>query len=120
MRSVTTASIRAPPVRWPFASNTVSAPPRWACSCARTRSGGSTVRQHTHVAFARLTVPVETSFSVVGSKISKPTVGPAASRPGNGRSARFRFSFLQSQNDRTSGISAPQFGDSQRTVRAHR
>ena len=35
-------------------------------------------------------------------------------------SARLRLAFLQSQNERTSGISAPQFGDSQRTVRAQR
>ncbi len=39
---------------------------------------------------------------------------------GTYQSGGLRLGFLQSQNERTSGISAPQFGDSQRTVRAQR
>jgi hypothetical protein len=102
-------------------SKTTSAPPRCAASCARTRSGGSTTPQHAQVAFARVTVPAGTSFSVFGSKISNATRGGSPDeRSTRCRSARLRLAFLQSQNERTSGISAPQFGDSQRTVRAQR
>jgi hypothetical protein len=36
------------------------------------------------------------------------------------RMARRRDAFLDNQNDLVRGISAPQFGDSQRTVRAQR
>ena len=48
------------------------------------------------------------------------TRGDPAGRSTRCRSAHFRFAFLHSQNERMSGISAPQFGASQRTVRAQR
>ena len=113
--------MRAPSTRRPSSSNTASAPPRSAASCARTRSGGSTAPQQTHVARARVTVPFGTSGSARGSNTSNPTRGvPPAGRWTWYRSARFRLGFLHNQNERMSGISAPQFGASQRTVRAQR
>ena len=45
--------------------------------------------------------------------------GPLMDRSTFTRNARRRFAFLHSQNDRISGISTPQVGASQRTVRAH-
>jgi hypothetical protein len=119
--SSTTASSRAPPTLLPLASKIASAPPRCAASCARTRSGGSTVRQHGQVARARVTVPAGTSVSLFGSKISNSTRGGSPfGRSTRNFSARRRLAFFHSHNERASGISAPQFGASQRTVRAHR
>ena len=113
--------MRAPPVRLPWPSNTVSAPPRWAASWVRTRSGGSTTRQHGQVARARDTVPLATSLSVCGSNISNSTRGGTlSSRTTLGRSAHLRLGFWHSHMERIRGISAPQLGASQRTVRAHR
>ena len=113
--------MRAPPVRRPSLSKTASAPPRWAASWVRTRPGGKTAPQHTHVAFARVTVPVCTSSFAFGSNTSNSTRGGIPSGCSTRYcSARLRVAFLHSQNERMSGISAPQFGDSQRTVRAQR
>ena len=108
-------------MRRPSSSNTASAPPRTSASCARTRSGGNTDSQHGHVARARVTVPARTSDSAGGSKTSNATRGGSpAGRSTRSRNARFRPAFRASQNDRISGISAPQRGASQRTVRAHK
>src|SRR5579875_1699374 len=62
-------------------SKITSAPPRWAASWARTRSGGSTAPQQRQVALARLTVPPRTSFSVGGVKISNSTRGVPSPNP---------------------------------------
>src|SRR5208282_4430266 len=99
----------------------VSAPLRWSRSCARTRSGARTRSQARHVALALVTVPEATSFSLFGVKTSNSIWGvlPLGLRILT-LSARNRAAFLQSQKERTSGISAPQFGDSHVTVRAHR
>src|SRR5262249_45393250 len=94
---------------------------RICSNCTRTRSGDNTTPQQTQVAFARVTVPPGTSLSVLGSKTSNSTLGgDLACLCISYLSARRRVVFLPSQNERTKGISAPQFGDSQRTVRAQR
>ena len=73
------------------------------------------------LAFARVTVPPCTSFSDFGSKTSNSTRGGSPlGRSTRCRSAGRRFDFFESQNERTSEISAPQLGDSQRAVRAQR
>src|SRR5262249_4371909 len=92
-------------------------PPLWSRSCTRTRSGASVSPQQRHVAFARRTVPSGTSLALVGVNTSNSRRGGwPFGRTTLCRSARLRLAFLQSQNDRTSGISAPHLGDSQRTV----
>ena len=64
---------------------------------------------------------IGTSLSLVGWKISNSTRGVSPFlRMTLGLSAFLRLAFLLSQNERMSGISAPQLGDSHRTVRAHR
>ena len=90
VRLVTTASIRAPPMRRPFESKVASAPPRCIESCTRTRSGGNTVRQHRQVAFARTTVPLGTSFSFFGSKTSSSMCGLLLCEHGVRLSREFR------------------------------
>lgn len=49
------------------------APPPCAVSCARPRSDGSPTPHEKHVALPRDTVPLDTSFSVFGSKTSNST-----------------------------------------------
>src|SRR5205823_1823804 len=75
----------------------------------RTRSGEVTRLQHRHLAFARATVAEPTSDSFFGSKTSNSTRDIFLSVFTTlQRRARLRFGFLLSQNERISGISAPQ------------
>jgi hypothetical protein len=79
------------------------------------------MRHAGQAAFARDTVPRGTSASVAGSKTSKAISGGwPFGRSTRIRSARRRLAFFESQNDRTSRISAPHSDASQWTVRAQR
>jgi hypothetical protein len=67
--------------------------------------------QQGHVALAPLTVPGWISLSFFGSKISNSNRGGfPCGQTTRCRNARRRSAFFDSQKDRTSGISAPQFG----------
>ena len=116
-----TAVSRAPPARLPCSSNTASAPPRWAASWARTRRRRrrSSAAQASgpgagHAAAGDFPVGLRRQDSELHPGV------PPISLIMSGRKAHLRLGFRHSHRERSSGISVPQSGLSQRTVRAHR
>ena len=108
----------APPIRLPtFIEQHISSAPLLAASCARTRSGGRTILQQRQVALAPATVPANAPPGRLVVQRARNQLVAACHSSGRLYTAAhtLRLAFLQSQKERSSGISAPQLGASQRT-----